>query len=74
MCEPKRIGGSDGSLPSRSETGGAHQVHHVTASRDVGVGIRDAAHAVGEGAARGTAELTEGFETLAEFRRGLAAA
>ena len=56
-----------GRIDARLEAGRAHQVHHVLAARDVGVGKRHTAHAVGEHAAGRTAEDAQRFDALAEY-------
>ena len=53
-------------IDARLEAGRLHQADHVPAPLDVGVRVRDAAHAVGEHAAGRTAEDAQRLEPLAQ--------
>ena len=57
-----------GGVDARLQPGAFHQLHHVGASGDVGIGVRDAAHAIGESPAGGPPEDAEFFEVLAKAR------
>ena len=57
-----------GSVDARLQPGAFHQLHHVGASGDVGIGVCDAAHAVGKGPAGWPPEDAEFFEVLAKPR------
>ena len=56
-------------IDPRLEACRAHQAHDVRPAGDVRVRIRHAAHAIGERAAGGPAELTQLFEPRAQRRR-----
>ena len=58
-----------GRIDARLEAGGAHHAEHVTAAGDVGVRVGDAADAVGERPARGTAECAQRLDALAQGHR-----
>jgi hypothetical protein len=55
-----------GRVDAGLEPGGTHQVHGEAATRDVRVGIRGPAHAVGEGPASGAPVLAQRFKALTE--------
>ncbi len=78
MWEPKSTGGREalGALAARDDVAGGvdprfqagrfHQAHSIAASGDVGIGIGDAADAIGKSAAGWTAEHAERFQVLAQ--------
>ena len=78
MCDPNRIGGSDGvgagaaredvagRIDARLELRRAHQVHDVPSAGDIGVRVGDAADAVRERPARRAAEHAQGLDARPE--------
>src|SRR5687767_4321877 len=58
-----------GGVNARFQTSRAHQLHRVETAGDIRVRIGDAAHSIGERAARRTSEFAECLDALSQLRR-----